>query len=286
MDVADIVIHPDGSWVVAEEHGGSTDLLTNKKCTKLQDNKIISEPNEVLSAVASSVDLTIDGDGESAFTFGGEDIKPFHQFPCSAERPFTHHASGISEGGTSQQEDDIWSRSWSLASMSTSSSVSGTVLNCPRVEGLASLINDIILNPVVTDANTPTLGLEPTANNPGLTFHSVSQSRGPIIANACSYASYQAVPSTTAISVELSTISGDIGRQMVSRTSFLVSPLPQLQPMTQVLFSLYSTKFYIYYNIHIAVLLALNWGHFLVSSCYLLSLSIYLSLRNITLLYT
>lgn len=283
VDITDVFICPDGSWRVAVECNGSTDHLRDGIHGKQQDNKISGDHNNIPNAVANILDITMDGDDRSEnFTFETDDRKPFQTLQgileSSAEQPFTHLETGISEGVTNHLGDDIWSRTLSLASTSNASSVS-TMLDTHRVETLASMVNNIILNPVMTDATSPA---SLAANQPASTFQSVSQFGGSImgapitsiqtpasslsqcrhpvlpdsgsnitngsyspIVNGSLSASYQAVPSATAITDELNSNSGDIEMQMVTGPSDMFSALPQLHSMTQVLFPLN------YWKIHI-----------------------------------
>lgn len=187
VDINNVVIYPDGSWRVAGEYNRSTDQLHNGTLAKPQDDIISGRPTDIPNAVEIVLDLTMDVDdrGEN-FTFKPEDRKPFQKFlgvPESSEQPPAQLETDITEGITSHIGDDAWTLSF--ASALNPSSVPATTLNAQRMETLSSLVNNIILNPVITDATSPSLGQEPvgslSVNQPISTFQHVSQLGGSIL---------------------------------------------------------------------------------------------------------
>ncbi|XP_010915781.1 uncharacterized protein [Elaeis guineensis] len=151
--VSDVVIYADESWKAVVEHNGTTNELHSGGLEGQQDDSIQSDIN-----TCTVVDLTMEYDDKSEMSQNGtcefEDRKPFE------------HIQGFS-GSELHSELPV-----AAPTNGSNARASGT---------LESLVPDIVLNPVITDAVSPALNRDAAANHelsqPTLSFQHATQLR-------------------------------------------------------------------------------------------------------------
>nr|XP_018682721.1 PREDICTED: E4 SUMO-protein ligase PIAL2-like isoform X2 [Musa acuminata subsp. malaccensis] len=186
-NVADIVIFADGSWNSFVEHNESINQVHEGRSQQQENSNTENQNN-----LADVVDLTIAKSPEvgpfqnSAYTAENygceiEDRKPFRD---DEGLPIPLHASGASVSNTSlctqapayYTKSGIWPRNMS----SVSSSVSGRMVgaNANALGTLESILPNVLLNPIHTDAVSPVLNRDPAGfelSQPTLNFQQVPQ---------------------------------------------------------------------------------------------------------------
>lgn len=179
--VSDVVIYADESWKAAVEHNGTTNELHNGTLEGQQDGSIESDINTF-----TVVDLTMEDDDKSEMSQNGacefEDRKPFEHiqgFPGSefhSELP-----TSVTTQVAAHHVDGIWSRNLLLNNYSNESLAPTNGSNAHASGTLESLVPNIVLNPVITDAVSPALNRDATANHelsqPTLSFQHATQLR-------------------------------------------------------------------------------------------------------------
>ncbi|XP_065045932.1 E4 SUMO-protein ligase PIAL2-like [Musa acuminata AAA Group] len=186
-NVADIVIFADGSWNSFVEHNESINQVHEGRSQEQENSNTENQNN-----LADVVDLTIAKSPEvgpfqnSAYTaenygYEIEDRKPFRD---DEGLPIPLYASGASVINTSlctqapayYTKSGIWPRNMS----SVSSSVSGRMVgaNANALGTLESILPNVLLNPIHTDAVSPVLNRDPAGfelSQPTLNFQQVPQ---------------------------------------------------------------------------------------------------------------
>ncbi|CAL9186334.1 unnamed protein product [Musa hybrid cultivar] len=186
-NVADIVIFADGSWNSFVEHNESINQVHEGRSQQQENSNTENQNN-----LADVVDLTIAKSPEvgpfqnSAYTAENygceiEDRKPFRD---DEGLPIPLYASGASVINTSlctqapayYTKSGIWPRNMS----SVSSSVSGRMVgaNANALGTLESILPNVLLNPIHTDAVSPVLNRDPAGfelSQPTLNFQQVPQ---------------------------------------------------------------------------------------------------------------
>ncbi|RWV78068.1 hypothetical protein GW17_00061025 [Ensete ventricosum] len=186
-NVADIVIFADGSWNSFVEHNESINQVHEGR-SQQQDNSNPENQNNL----AGVVDLTIakspevgpfQNSAHTAENYGCEieDKKPFRD---DEGLPIPLYASGASVINTSlctqapayYTESGIWPRNMSSVSSSESGRMVGA--NANALGTLASILPNVLLNPIHTDAVSPVLNRDPAGfelSHPTLNFQQVPQ---------------------------------------------------------------------------------------------------------------
>ncbi|XP_008795024.1 uncharacterized protein LOC103710882 isoform X2 [Phoenix dactylifera] len=182
--VSDVVIFADESWKAVVKHNGTTDELHDGRLEGQQDGSIESDINTV-----TVVDLTMEDDDQSEMSQNGtcefEDRKPFEHIQGFSGSEFHSELPVASTSGTTQvaahHVDGIWSRNLPLTTYSNVLLAPTNGSNAHASGTLESLVPDIILNPVITDAVSPALNRDATTNHelsqPTLSFHHATQLR-------------------------------------------------------------------------------------------------------------
>ncbi|URE48497.1 MIZ/SP-RING zinc finger [Musa troglodytarum] len=243
-DVADIVIFADGSWKAFVEHNKSI-----KQVHKVRSGRQETS-NENESTLTGVVDLTMEEDYASDIAKCPEEVTPLHGYAYRAENiscvledrkpfrdieglPVSLYASGAPVASTPMNiQAAVYNTGdsilpWNLPSASSSTSARTGGGNAHALGTLESLVPNVVLNPIQTDAVSPALnrvltGFELSQSTP--TFQQASQ--GTSLAE-----NLQLQPLQLAGSI----ITNEAGRppipRHVSRTPIAVQALPaQTQP--------------------------------------------------------
>ncbi|CAL9058625.1 E4 SUMO-protein ligase PIAL2-like isoform X1 [Musa acuminata AAA Group] len=243
-DIADIVIFADGSWKAFVEHNKSINQVHKVRSGQQETS------NENGSTLTGVVDLTMEEDYASDIAKCSEEVTPSHGYAYRAENiiceledrkpfrdieglPVSLDTSGAPVTSTPidilaavyNTGDGILP--WNLPSVSSSTSGRTGGGNANALGTLESLVPNVVLNPIQTDAVSPALnrvltGLEFSQSTP--TFQQASQGM-PLAENL------QLQPLHLAGSI----ITNEAGRppipRHVSRTPIAVQALPaQTQP--------------------------------------------------------
>lgn len=191
-DTDDVIIFADGSWKAIGDCNRSTNQLHNGTIAIQEDGNFGCESNRFSNTLINVVDLTSEDNGESDILNGSlkwvgeiEDTKPFKNvpiFPVSESSSASPHGSCMAvtaQATTDQMGNDTWLRNWSSTSTFNGSTTS-TTLPDSRIDGtLASLVPNLVLNPVITDAVSPSLNRGLAASHEFFqpTLRSISQVR-------------------------------------------------------------------------------------------------------------
>ncbi|RRT49022.1 hypothetical protein B296_00046974 [Ensete ventricosum] len=191
-DVADVVIFADGSWKALVEHNKSINQVHKVRSGQQETS------NENGSTLTGVVDLTMEEDFASECP--GE-VTPLHGYAYRAENmsceledrkpfrdlaglPVSLYASGAPVASTPMNiQAAVYNTGdgilpWNLPSVSSSTSARTGGGNANALGTLESLVPNVVLNPIQTDAVSPALnrvltGFEPSQSTP--TFQQASQ---------------------------------------------------------------------------------------------------------------
>ncbi|KAG1335114.1 putative E4 SUMO-protein ligase PIAL2 [Cocos nucifera] len=182
--VSDVVIYADECWKAVVEHNGTTNELHSGRLEGQQDGSVQSDINTF-----TVVDLTMEDDDKSEMSQNGacefEDRKPFEHLQgfsgseLHSELPVA--GTSVTTQVAAHHVDAIWSSNLSLTNYSNVSLAPTNGSNARASGTLESLVPDIVLNPVITDAVSPALNRDATANHehsqPTLSFQHAAQLR-------------------------------------------------------------------------------------------------------------
>nr|XP_010924763.1 E4 SUMO-protein ligase PIAL1 isoform X1 [Elaeis guineensis] len=175
-DTDDVIIFAEGSWKAVADHNRSTNQLHDGTVAVQEDGNFGCESNRFSNTLTNVVDLTIEDNGESDILKGSlkwdgeiEDTKPFKNVPVFSvsETPASPLGGCIAvttQATADHMGNDTWPGNWST-SIFNGSTISTTLPDSCIDGTLASLVPNFVLNPVITDAVSPTLNQELAANH-------------------------------------------------------------------------------------------------------------------------
>ncbi|KAJ0962930.1 hypothetical protein J5N97_028052 [Dioscorea zingiberensis] len=195
-DVNDVIINADGSWKVFDGSDGNTDGLYNGILERDKDIMMESESDKA-NLAADVMDLTMDEEGDCDRGIGSsqglvnesnsepEDRKPVKD---TQGNPFSELLTGpgvVNSMSSSTpltaypRGDDFWLRMLESTSFMDGFSTPFTVPSVHSVGSLGSLVPDVVMNSVISDAISPVLiresGTAPEASQPAFSLHLPSQ---------------------------------------------------------------------------------------------------------------